>query len=248
MTKPRGPRRPIEIEPESWLAMCMAVHPRLGILMLDTKFPRIHGDVGNAASFDFPVRYRVVPGATPEAIVLKDPRVWIEAFITEGRALVAQGCIGLATTCGFLTLVRDQVAEACGVPVASSSLEQIAMIDAMLPPGKRVGILTISAASLSADHLKAAGVGADVPVWGVDDTEFAASILNNRTELDIERARDDLVAAAEAFVAKTPDLGALVLECTNMPPFARDIARATGLPVFSILTHLAWFHAGLRPA
>lgn len=213
--------------------------------MLDTAFPRVLGDVGNPDSFAFPVRYRVVPGATPDAIVLTDPRVWVEAFIEEGRALVAEGCTGLATTCGFLTLVRDEVAAACGVPVASSALEQVAMVAAMLPTERRVGILTISEASLSGAHLSAAHVPPGTPVRGVDKTSFAASILGNETTLDVEQARADMVSAAEAFVADHPDLGALVLECTNMPPYAPDIAGATGLPVYSILNYLEWFHAGL---
>jgi hypothetical protein len=162
--------------------------PKLGILMLDTRFPRVLGDVGNPDSFDFPVLYRTVPDATPDAIVLGDSRRWVDAFIREGQALVAQGCTGLATTCGFLSLVRRDVATACGVPVASSALEQVAMVQQSLPKGQTVGILTISANSLSTAHLAAANVPPDTPVQGVDQSGFAKSILGNRTELDVVRA------------------------------------------------------------
>jgi len=223
----------------------MTVSPRLGILMLDTRFPRVAGDVGNPDSFDFPVTYRVVPGATPDAIVRGDTQSWTDAFIREGQALVAGGCTGLATTCGFLTLLRRDMARACGVPVATSALEQVAMVQRLLPTGQRVGILTISESSLSHAHLAAGDVPEDVPIRGVDGSHFADAILNNRTSLDVTLAERDLVAAACDLCEDTPSVGALVLECTNMPPYADAIARATGRPVYSILTYLNWFHEGL---
>ncbi|THH36882.1 aspartate/glutamate racemase family protein [Aliishimia ponticola] len=218
---------------------------RLGILMLDTRFPRILGDVGNPASFDFPVRYHVVPGATPEAIVLSDPRPWTEAFIAAGRALVDQGCTGLATTCGFLTLARDEVQAACGVPVASSALEEVPRIAAVLPPGQVPGIITISQASLSPAHLAAARVAAGTPVIGVDRGSFARSILSDAETLDVPAARREMIEAARQLCADHPEVGAIVLECTNMPPHADAVADATGRPVHSILTYLNRFHAEL---
>lgn len=221
--------------------------PRLGILMLDTRFPRLLGDVGNPDSFDFPVVYRAVPNATPDAIVLGDSRKWVDAFIREGQELVAQGCTGLATTCGFLSLVRKDIATACGVPVASSALEQVAMVHHSLPKGKTVGILTISANSLSSAHLAAANVPPDTPVQGVDDSRFARSILGNMTELDAACAESELTEAAHHLCDIHPNVGAIVLECTNMPPYAAAIEKGTGRPVFSILTYLNWFHSALKP-
>lgn len=228
------------------LAAAMRNMPKLGILMLDTRFPRVLGDVGNQDSFDFPVLYRTVPDATPDAIVLGDSRRWVDAFIREGQALVAQGCTGLATTCGFLSLVRRDVATACGVPVASSALEQAAMVQQSLPKGQTVGILTISANSLSTAHLAAANVPPDTPVQGVDQSGFAKSILGNRTELDVVRAEHDLTEAAMHLCDTHPNVGAILLECTNMPPYAAAIGKGTGRPVFSILTYLNWFHSALQ--
>lgn len=215
--------------------------------MLDTAFPRVLGDVGNGKSFSFPVKYAVVKGATPEAIVRQDPTPFVNAFIEAGHGLVAEGCTGIATTCGFLSLMRPQLATALGVPVAASALEQIGQINAMLPAGKRAGVLTISAHSLTEDHLRAAGAPEETLVHGMDGSHFATAILGNAPHLDVERARKEMVAAAQAFVQATPDLGAIVLECTNMPPYADDIAVVTGLPVHSILSYLTWFEAGLAP-
>ncbi len=231
-----------------WLGMGKAEimsHPLLGILMLDTQFPRILGDVGNPRSFDFPVVYRTVPGATPEAIVLNDPRVWIDAFVEVGQSLVAEGCRGLATTCGFLTLVRDEVSQACGVPVAASSLEQVKAVAQRLPKGKVPGILTISQSSLSPAHLAAGEVPEDLPIQGVDGGAFATAILGNHVTFDPATASKEMVLAAQNLCTRHPEIGALVLECTNMPPYAAEIEAATDLPVYSILTHLNQFHSTL---
>ena len=42
-------------------------------------------------------------------------------------------------------------------------------------------------------------------------------------------------------------IGALVLECTNLAPYSRDIGRLTGLPVFDVVTLVHWFHRSLAP-
>ena len=220
---------------------------RLGILMLDSRFPRICGDVGNPETWDFPVRYAIVPGATPVTIVQGDATPFLNAFINTGRTLVENGCTGLATSCGFLAPMRKKIASALGVPVAASALEQAAQINASLSADRRLGILTISKAALSNAHLIAAGVPPDAVVQGVEDTAFARSILGNLPELDVACARDELVVAAKAMVGQTPEVGAILLECTNMPPYAADIAIATGRPVYSIYSYLHWFHDSLLP-
>ncbi|MCB1362671.1 MAG: aspartate/glutamate racemase family protein, partial [Rhodobacteraceae bacterium] len=122
----------------------------VGILMLETRFPRIPGDMGNALTWPFPVQYRVVRGASPDRVVRGDPRELTGAFIAAGHDLIAAGCDGITTNCGFLALVQEQLRAALGVPVATSSLMQVPMVQAMLPPGRRVAILTVSEATLSA--------------------------------------------------------------------------------------------------
>ena len=193
---------------------------RLGILMLDTRFPRILGDVGHAGSWDFPVRYAVVPGATPEAIVCDDIDPFVQAFIAVGRDLIAEGCTGIATTCGFLALIRPRLAEALGVPVAASALEQAGQIAACLPPGQRVGILTISAVTLSTAHLRAAGVPEGSPVVGMEGSGFARTILGNLPDLDVAQAQAEMVQAAQRLVEAHADVGAILLECTIMVPLS----------------------------
>ena len=220
----------------------------VGILMLEARFPRIPGDMGNALTWPFPVHYRVVRGASPDRVVRRQAEGLLEDFIAAARELVADGVDGITTNCGFLSLFQDELAAAAGVPVATSSLMQAPMIQAILPPGKRVGILTISAATLTGEHLRKAGVPEGTPVVGTDGgKEFSRVILNNEERLDVEAARRDLIEAGRELAGKNPDVGAILLECTNMVPYAADITRATGLPVFSIYSFITWFQSALQP-
>lgn len=220
----------------------------IGILMLDTRFPRIPGDMCNAATWPFPVLYRVVRGATPERVVRRQAEGLLEQFIAAGQDLVRDGVDGLATNCGFLSLFQDELKARCAVPVAASSLMQVAAVNALLAEGKVAGILTISRETLSKRHLKCAGVPANTPIEGTENgREFSRVILGDELDLDTEQARRDVLEAGERLVANNPDVGAIVLECTNMVPYARDLASRFAMPVYSIYSLLTWFQAGLSP-
>ena len=220
----------------------------VGILMLDARFPRIPGDMGNAVTWPFPVHYEIVRGASPDLVVRQGAPGLLPLFIEAARELVADGVDGITTNCGFLSLMQAELQAAVPVPVATSSLMQVGLVNALLPPGKRAGILTISASTLTPAHLAAAGVPEDTPIGSTEQgAEFTRAILGNELTLDVDAARADNVSAAMAMVDAHPDLGAFVLECTNMVPYAADIRAATGLPVFSIESFVTWFQSGLSP-
>ncbi|MGQ2908252.1 MAG: aspartate/glutamate racemase family protein [Aliihoeflea sp.] len=220
----------------------------VGILMLEARFPRIVGDMGNALSWPFPVRYKIVRGASPERVVRRNAEGLLDDFIAAARELVADGVDGITTNCGFLSLFQEELADAVGVPVATSALMQVAQVNRLLPKGRRAGILTISSSTLTPLHLEKAGVPAGTPVGSTEGgREFTRAILGNEMTLDVEAARADNVAAALQLQADNPDLGAIVLECTNMVPYSADTRAATGLPVFSIASFVTWFQSGLAP-
>lgn len=220
----------------------------VGILMLQARFPRIPGDMGNALTWPFPVLYKVVRDASPDRVVRGRAEGLLGAFVDAARDLVADGADGITTNCGFLSLFQAELAAAVGVPVAASSLMQVALVNATLPPGKVAGVLTISDSSLTPEHLAAAGVPAGTPIGSTEGgQEFTRAILDDELHLDVTAARDDNVAAAEALVAAHPEMGALVLECTNMLPYAADIRRAIDMPVFSMASFVQWFQSGLVP-
>jgi hypothetical protein len=129
----------------------------------------------------------------------------------------------------------------------TSSLMQWDMVSRLMPHGKRPGILTVNASSLSPDHLIAAGVPVDAPVVTTEGRrEFTRAILDNEAEMNIDLARADNIDAAMELATDTT-IGGIILECTNMIPYAADIRAATGLPVYSIHNLVMWFQASLRP-
>jgi Asp/Glu/hydantoin racemase len=221
---------------------------RLGILMLEARFPRIPGDMGNAETWPFPVLYKVVKGASPQRVVRERASGLMDAFLEGARELVDLGADGITTNCGFLSLLQSEIAGHVGVPVAASSLMQAPMIARVLPAGRQVGILTISARTLTPEHLAAAGVAADTPVAGTDEgREFTRAILGDEPVLDVAAAERDIIEAGEALVRRHPQVGALLLECTNMAPYASTLREHLGLPVYDIYSFITWFHAGLKP-
>ena len=220
----------------------------VGILMLDTRFPRIPGDMGNAATFPFPVRYHRVPGAGPDLVVRRGAAGLLPAFVEGARQLEREGVRAITTNCGFLVTFQRQLAASVRVPVFTSSLLLVPLVHRLLPPGGRVGIMTVSAATLGPDHLEGAGIGPDIPVAvaGLEtEKEFTRVLLGDELELDVDVAREEHVRVARRLVAQHPDVGAIVLECTNMPPYTVDIQRETGRPVFDIVSLVTMVHGGL---
>lgn len=221
----------------------------LGILMLEARFPRIPGDMGNAQTWPFPVLYKVVRGASPEKVVLNGARGLLPHFIEAAQDLVRLGAEAITTNCGFLSLFQKELAAAVGVPVATSSLMQVPWVQSTLPPGKRVGLVTVSGSTLTPVHLEAAGVPLDTPVVGTESGRefFRVLIKAEKDDMDIALAEQDILEAGRALVEHHPEVGAIVLECTNMPPYAAALQAEVGLPVYDIYSMVNWFHAGLRP-
>ena len=222
----------------------------LGILMLDTRFPRIKGDIGNAQSFDFPVIFRRMEGiGSADAVTAHPdrPRV-LAALEANARALSAEGAIGLSTSCGFLALYQDDLSALSPVPVATSALLHIKRL-AKERMSKRVGVLTASARNLTPAHFAAVGAPTDTPFAGLpEDSSFAMTFIGNGTTLDREQVEREVVAAARDLVARHPGIDTIVFECTNLPPYKNAVQEAVGLPVFDVLDLLKGFHEELTGA
>jgi hypothetical protein len=219
--------------------------------MLDTRFPRIPGDMGNAATFPFPVRYHRIAGADPDLVVRRGAAGLLDAFIDGARALEREGVGAITTNCGFLVKFQRELAASVRVPVFTSSLLLVPLVHRILPPGRRVGVMTVSAGTLGPEHLAGAGITPEIPlaVAGLEtEKEFTRVLLGDEMELDVDAAREEHIRVARRLVAEHPDIGAIVLECTNMPPYAAEVQRETGRPVFDIVSLVRLVHDGLAAA
>ena len=221
----------------------------VGILMLDTAFERPPGDVGHPASWPFPVVFRKVDGATARRVVYRTDLALLPAFIAAGHDLVQAGARLITTSCGFLALYQHELSEALPVPVATSALLQLPWLQALQPSGRRVGIITASAPALTARHLAAVGVAADTPVAGFLSNSHFHRVIVDGEPLALDRARveAELIDVADRLCRAHPEVSALVLECTNLPPWSAALQQATGLPVHDIRSLILWLRAGLAP-
>ena len=222
---------------------------QLGILMLEASFPRIVGEIGNAQTWSFPVHYKVIKDASPDRVVRNQGAGLLDSFIEGAQELISMGADGITTNCGFLILFQEDLSAACNVPIATSSLMQYSFIKSLLPKNKRVGIITISAGTLSDQHLLAANIPLDTPIVGLDQTgqELSRVILDNENQLDVGLAEKEMCEAAHILLEKDPSVGAILLECANMCPYSASIRDAVNLPVFDMYNFINWFQSAFQP-
>jgi Asp/Glu/hydantoin racemase len=221
----------------------------VGILLLDARFPRPPGDIAHAESFDFPVVYRVVKDATPKRVVEDNAYGLVDAFCDAARELEADGVRAICTSCGFLALHQQALARAVTVPVFTSSLLQIPSLLAALPEDRKVGVLTINRRALTPAHFVAVGVGCldRLVLAGLEAAEaLYRPIMDNSGPLDVGAASEQVTAAARELAVAHPEVAALVLECTNLPPYSARIQQATGLPVWDAIGLVRWVHGAVR--
>jgi len=222
----------------------------LGILMLDTRFPRPPGDVGNATTWPFPVQYQIVKGADPSRIMGREPDpTLLEPFVEAARALEAHGVRAITTSCGFLAVFQRELAAAVSIPVLTSSLLQVPLVARLIRPDQKVGILS-EQPHLTERHFEGVGWSSrEVPVVVETlppDAVFPTVFIGNSPESDTSILEREMVTLAERTVREHPDVGALVLECTNFVPYSQAMRRAAGVPIFDLYTLVMWATLGLE--
>lgn len=219
----------------------------IGIAILDQLHsqPLIPGNVGNASTYGFPVRLKVIKGLhdNPYAPVRDGQGRYtpdVQRTVDAVKELEADGVRAVVMSCGFFSVVQEVLADEVGIPVFSSPLLLVPLIARMIGKRKKVGILTASKKRLTREFLEPVGIDDTIPyvVEGLEaSTEFYACFMGGtRTVLDVDLLRHQVVAIATALVTAHPDIGALLLECSDLPPFAADIQEATGKPVFDFIT------------
>ena len=217
----------------------------LGIILLNDAYPGFPGDVRNASGFPYPVQYEIAEGVTNKTLVYdKNPALCRRAVIAAAKKLERLGCRAIAAECGYFAFFQQDVANAVSVPAFMSSLLQVPFIQQVIGPNKRVGIVCAQAQFLSEQHLVNVGIDlskTNLAIAGSQD-EYGCTEFDNlwnplvrpeRPEAYFDKAERQMIDCCLAFVDKHPDIGALMLECTGMQPFARAVQREAGLPVFS---------------
>ncbi|WP_080806847.1 aspartate/glutamate racemase family protein [Desulfamplus magnetovallimortis] len=218
----------------------------VGILILDASYPCVPGNVGNATTFPFPVRYEKIEGASIDRLLNQQDPALAVPFIEAALRLQKCGVKAITGACGFMALFQQEVAQHVEIPVFLSTLLQIPFIYQIT--GKMVGIITADAGCLKPRHFEATGVSGDIPlaIAGMENqTEFREAVLKEKGTLDSDRIQDEVVEVARKLVSNYPDTGSILLECSDLPPYAHAVQAATSLPVFDFFTMINYVHTTL---
>ena len=203
----------------------------------------LSGNVAHPDTFGFSVRYLRVDGAFFETVVVRPSLAVRDAMVAAALELESEGVRAIATGCGFNALFQRELADSVAVPVFASSLLQVPMVHRMLKKNQLVGIVTADSSLLSQAHLESVGITQESPhaIAGIQETgEFSRIRSDPRANLDGARMEEEVVDVVQTLIGAHPETGAIVLECTDLPPFSAAIRRATGLPVFDFVTMACW--------
>jgi hypothetical protein len=218
----------------------------VGIMLLNVWYPLLPGNVVNAYTYDFPVRMRVVPGSNQERMHSGDPTL-LQDLVETAQELVMEGCRTICGACGYFGHFQRQIADAVDVPVFLSSLLQINWIKAAIGSDRKIGLICADRPSLTPDIWESCSVDPsgciieEIPRGG----EFEAILHSDKGSFDNSKVRQQVVSTAEKIVREHPEVGAILLECSDMPPYAADVQRAVNLPVFDFITMIRYAHSAV---
>lgn len=216
----------------------------LGIIAVDLDYPKVPGNVVNATTYDFPVLYEMVSFEI-EQLFAGDPAIK-QQVIEAAKKLEAEGVRAIIGACGYFAHFRKDVAAAVGVPVFMSSLCQLATIKTWLPCDRKIAVFAADGASIDDEFLSNVNTTTDqIVVVNVGDMESFAPIRWGKGPLDNGKLEDDLCALAKSVCEGDPEIDAILLECSDLPPYAAAIQRTTGLPVFDFITLAKWVESAV---
>lgn len=208
----------------------------IGIIVLEARYPCIPGNVANASTFNFPVRYESANGGSIEGLLGRHDESMLDGFIAAARRLESAGVKAITGACGFMALFQNEVQQAVDVPVFLTSLLQVPFIRQIT--GNRVGVITANNESLTRMDLVGIGIEhTDFVSIGLEDTSaFTNGVLNESGTLNSDAIEEEVVAKTRHLLEENPDVAAILLECSDLPPYSHRLQREYGLPVFDYTT------------
>ncbi len=209
----------------------------IGVISLESYFPKPNGHIKHPACFDFPILYKTVKGATIDRLIReRDPEL-LKPFIEAAQELEREGVKAITGSCGFLALHQKALADAVNIPVFMSSLIQVPLVSRMLRSDQKVGVVVANSEALTTDHLTGVGIGDEpIVVAGMQEQkQFSDVILQAKyNDLDMALFEQELCTVVEDMLRANPDVGSIVLECTDLSHFAPALQKRFALPVFDL--------------
>ena len=221
----------------------------IGILLLENYAPFIPGDTANATTYRYPVRFKRVPGLSVERIFNHDASMY-DAVKSAALELKMEGVRAITGDCGFMALFQQRLAQELGIPVFLSSLLQLSFMSLIVGAHQPLGVVTANSKALIPDVLTWAGVSPELQkrlrIIGLeDDQHFVDAVIIEKGMLDSDMVQSAVVQRAVTLQHENPQMGAILLECSMLPPYGDAVSAATGLPVFDYVTMIDYVHSTL---
>jgi aspartate/glutamate racemase len=215
----------------------------VGILMNDSTIPRIPGDPGHAQTFSFPVLYEVLEGF-PFQDLIDAGKENMDILIEKAVRLEQRGVKLIAADCGLFGPYREMILSHLSIPFIGSALDIVPLLLNHLPHTKKIGVITGDSRILGPVHFEASGVDPEsIVLAGMEDSEeFNRVVLNGENTLDVQLMRKGVIKSAQRLVNQ--DVHAVVLECTNLIPFRKDIQNVMKRPVYDLVSLIEFYVSG----
>lgn len=212
----------------------------IGVLKLNTRFPRIAGDIGNPDSFQYPVSYCTVESAVPANITVADtlPEPLQQAFFKSAQKLIDENVSIITTTCGFLATLQKQLTSLSDTPVICSSLALLPLLKQVHGGVDYIGVLTFNRDTLNHNHFGSTQPGC---IEGLQPADTLRQVIEqDLTQLDEAMAEKEVLAACSRLIKSKPDTRAIILECTNLSPYKQAIREQFAIAVYDIVDAVHW--------
>jgi hypothetical protein len=225
----------------------------LGILMLDMKAPGIPGNVGNANSYDFPVRYKVLKNIPCDWWCDQEgaSSTRLKIFVEKAKELEQEGVRAITTGCGFFSVFQNEAAKYLKIPLFSSPLLLVPLVSRMIGENKRVGIIASGVEIKDEKFLQCAGITSTIPI-AIGTLEGCVEFnlvhnLEKKLEMDPKKIEQEVITVVKKLIKDYPDIGAIVFECSDIPPYSRAASEAVNLPVFDFISFAHFVYKAVLP-
>jgi Asp/Glu/hydantoin racemase len=216
----------------------------VGMLHIDSPFVLVPGNAQNATTFPFPVLYECVRGVTLRDVVRATPRMKL-GIVRAAQKLEKRGVRAIVGACGSFAAFQSALSASVAIPVCASVLVQIPFILRCMSHKQRLMIVFANRASLT-DHMrKECGLSDMKRVVITDCMQLPAfkAMLDQPHTLENEALQSELCEHVTRVAATVPNVGAIMLQCSELPPYAAAIQRTVAVPILDIVTLTLWMHA-----
>lgn len=212
----------------------------LAILQLDTRFPRLPGDIACPDTYARPVRIQTITNANVNAVVSPDPDQFNLSLFEHAVCTAKESVI--TTSCGFMIYFQDYLDNRTEQTFVSSALTALPSLRTRYADDE-ILILTFDADTLASPAYASSLDGFSGPIVGINKSgHLYTTIKQDCSQMDAELVRAELAELADQILACQPQIKAILLECTNISPYKvvfRSIFEGEIIDSLSVLERLS---------